>query len=38
MLPIHGRYQCRKCQRYHDVPWEESADAGPHDPTKARSL
>jgi hypothetical protein len=25
MLPIHGRYQCRKCHRYHDVPWE-----GPH--------
>jgi len=19
MWPIHGRYQCRKCHRYHDV-------------------
>ena len=19
MLPIHGRYQCRRCHRYHDV-------------------
>ena len=26
MLPIHGRYQCRKCHRYHDVSWEPPKD------------
>jgi len=31
MWPIHGRYQCRKCHRYHDVAWE-----APKDPPPAR--
>jgi len=32
MWPIHGRYQCRKCHRYHDVTWEgSSASDGPKD-------
>ena len=29
MMPIHGRYQCRKCHRYHDVPWELPKDQQP---------
>jgi len=29
MMPIHGRYQCRKCHRYHDVSWEPPKDPQP---------
>ena len=38
MLPIHGRYQCRKCHRYHDVSWEHpDGHDKPNDPTQSRS-
>ncbi len=38
MLPIHGRYQCRRCHRYHDVSWENrAAEDRPSDPTQSKS-
>jgi len=32
MLPIHGRYQCRRCHRYHEVSWESPARDRPPQP------
>ena len=29
MWPMHGRYQCRTCLRYHVIPWEGKVNPQP---------